>query len=96
MEKKITVYGKEIEYEGRKFWGYKCETKNGTLIQCSFKQSTNIQPPKKAEFVMVIDSESKENNINKSKRYPVFWVGDVIRYEDTTPKSAISLDEYFD
>lgn len=95
MEKKIAVYGKEIEYEGKKFWGYKAETKNGTLIRSSFTQSVNIQPPKKPAFIMVIDGQSKKNNVSNAKRYPIFWVSDVIRYEDIETTNH-SIDEYFD
>lgn len=95
MEKKIVVYGKEIEHEGKKFWGYKAETSNGNLIRCSFTQSVNVQPPKEPVFTMVLDSANKNNNVSTAKRYPVLWVSYVERYEEYE-NSSDTIDEYFD
>lgn len=95
MEKRIVVYGKEIEHEGKKFWGYKAETSNGNLIRCSFTQSVNIQPPKESIFTMILDSEDKRNNVSTAKRYPVLWVSHVERYEEYEVTSD-TIDEYFD
>lgn len=95
MEKRIVVYGKEIEHEGKKFWGYKAEQKNGNLIRCSFTQGVNIAPPKKSIFIMVLESGNAHNNVSNAKRYPVLWVSDVVRYEDYE-SPELSLDEYFE
>lgn len=94
MEKRIVVYGREIEHNGKKFWGYKAETANGNLIRCSFTQNVNIQPPKESIFIMVIDSENKNNNVSHAKRYPVLWVSSVERYEGYI-SSNDKIDEYF-
>lgn len=94
MDKKIVVYGKEIEHDGRKFWVYKAETANGNLIRCSFTQKVNIQPPKESVFVMILDSECTHNNVSHAKRYPVLWVSEVERYEEYAQTND-SIDEYF-
>lgn len=94
MEKRIVVYGKEIEHDGKKFWGYKAETSNGNLIRCSFTQSINVAPPKSSIFIMVLNSESKKNNVSHAKRYPVLWVSEVERYEEYETLDN-TLDEYF-
>lgn len=95
MEKKILCYGREVEYEGRKFWTYKVETKDGYLMNCSFKQSVNIAPPKSGTFYIILDSDAA-NNVSYAKRYPVLWVSNVIRYEDYTSQRNTRLEDYFD
>lgn len=95
MEKKIIVYGREVEYDGKKFWSYKAEQKNGKLMSCKYTREINIAPPKESVFIMVLECDSGKNNVSNATRFPVLWVSEVLRYEEYNSKRA-TLDDYFE
>lgn len=95
--KKIEIIIEERKTaEGKKFNTYKSFTKNGRKIDVKFRQEVKNLPTEHCYAEIEVDSM----NVDKSKRFPVLWISEVLGYEsiDEVRKESNKkvLDELFD
>lgn len=81
---------KEVKtQDGRKFNAYKALTKHGEKMDVKFTQDCSITP--KEPCTIVVDS--MKANVSTRRIYPVLWIKDVIRIEETQRVSNVG--DYF-
>lgn len=81
---------KEVKtVDGRKFNAYKALTKHGEKMDVKFTQECNLTP--KEPCTIVVDP--MKANVSTKKIYPVLWVKEVIRIEETVRTSNVG--DYF-
>ena len=95
--KKIEIIVEEKKTsEGKKFNTYKTFTKNGRKIDVKFRKEVKNLPTENCFATIEVDSM----NVDKSKRFPVLWVSEVVGYDsvDEVRKESQKkvIDELFD
>lgn len=98
MVKEIKLIAKTFKTkEGKPFTSFKAVQKDGTLVDCKFRQKGSDNKPivmPSASCIMVIDSEHL--SFNRTKQYPVLWVREQPKeYKETTEGNTNVVDKLF-
>lgn len=86
----IEVKEVSIPERGLKFNAYKTVGKGGRKMDVRFVRGCTNVPTEPC--TIVVDAENC--NVDVTRQYPVLWVKDVLRIEETVRKSNVS--EFFD
>lgn len=70
---------------GNKFNAYKTVDKKGKKLDLSFTKEVTLLPKKPCTIIVADD----KCNVSTNREYPVLWVQEVIRIEETQKKSNV-------
>lgn len=93
MEKKfkiIEVKDVEIKEKGLKFKAYKTIGKGGKKMDVRFVRNCHNVPTEPCTIVV----DESDCNVDTSRMYPILWIKDVIRCEETVRRN--NVDDFFD
>lgn len=93
MAKEIKIRVIEVKEvtarSGNKFMAYKTVDKRGKKLDLRFTREVTLLPKKPCTIIVNDD----KCNVSTNREYPILWVQEVIRIEDTTQRKT-NVSEY--
>ena len=90
MAKEIKIRVIEVKevtaHNGNKFMAYKTVDKRGKKLDLRFTRDVTLLPKKPCTIIVAED----KCNVSTNREYPVLWVQEVLRIEETQRKTNVS------
>lgn len=91
MTKEIKIIpGHATTKDGREFTTYKAVQKDGTLMDCKFRKDITV--PDDVDAVVVAGGKF---NVDRSKRWPVLWIAEVVEFKTRAERAVDMYDDLF-
>lgn len=85
----IEVKANEVNYQGKKFMGYKMKRGN-RFVNLKLRRDCKNQPAVAGDYKFKIDMA--DLNEDKNAIYPTFWLSDIIEYKAMTTERVADAE----
>ena len=84
------IPGRASTKDGREFTVYKAVQKDGKLMDCKFRKDVTV--PDDVDAVVVAAGKF---NVDRSKRWPVLWIAEVLEFKTRAERAVDTYDDLF-